>query len=143
MVRFIIAVVVGYLVMVVLVVATSSVAFVVPDFAFEKDDFDVTPGWLIYALAAGLVAAVAGGFVATRIARRRRVAAVLAALVLVIGLLSAMVILGREKPTGSAAGLNVAERASRAVQPTWYAFALPFVGAAGVLVGGRCARREW
>src|SRR5262249_56106386 len=78
MFRFIIAVVVGYLVMVVLVVATSSVAFVVPDVAFQKDSFDVTHGWLAYALAVGLVAAVAGGFVAARIARPRRAAALFA-----------------------------------------------------------------
>ncbi|HJZ90374.1 MAG TPA: hypothetical protein VKE40_05845 [Gemmataceae bacterium] len=143
MFRFIIAVVVGYLVMVVLVVATSSVAFVVPDVAFQKDSFDVTHGWLAYALAVGLVAAVAGGFVAARIARRRRAAAILAALALIIGLLSAVGNLRRERPTGSPAGLTTTERASRMVQPTWYAFTLPFVGAAGVLVGGRCARREW
>src|SRR5262249_48594153 len=119
MFRFIIAVVVGYLVMVVLVVATSSVAFVVPDVAFQKDSFDVTHGWLAYALAVGRVAAVAGGFVAARIARRRRAAAILAALALIIGLLSAVGNLRRERPTGSPAGLTTTERASRMVQPTW------------------------
>ena len=142
MLRLIVAVVVGYVVMAALVVAAFAVAIAAPDLAFRSDSFDVTPGWLAWALAATVLAAVAGGYVAVVIARRRSVASVLAGLVLVLGLVSAAGNLAKERPTvESAAGLSAAKRAARAVQPTWYAFALPVLGAGGVLVGAQLRRR--
>lgn len=139
MVRFIAAVALGYLVMAVLVLAAFSVALVAPDFAFRAGSFDVTVGWLAYTLAASLVAATAGGFVAAAVARRRQAASILAALVLILGLGSGLANLVRERPGAaeSPAGMSVTERASRAVQPTWYALAVPFLGASAALVGGR------
>ena len=141
MFRFIVAVVVGYLVMAVLVVAAFSVAVVAPDFAFRADSLDVTAGWLVWTLAASVVAAGAGGFVAAVVARRRSAATALAGLVLGAGLLSAVGNLAKEWPAGeSAARPNVPERAARAVQPVWYSFLLPVLGAGGVLAGGRLRR---
>jgi hypothetical protein len=143
MVRLLIAVVVGYVVMTVLVLAAFSLALLAPGFAFQPETFDVNPAWLVWTLATGLVAATAGGFVAVAVARRRRAAWVLACLVPVLGLLSAGMNLTHEPPPSSesAAGLSVVERARRTVQPTWYAFTLPFLGACGVLAGG-LVRRE-
>jgi hypothetical protein len=141
MLRFIVAVVVGYLVMAILVVAASAVALVAPDLAFRQDSYDVRTGWLVWTLVVGAVAAVAGGFVAVVIARRRSAATVLAGLVLAVGLISALANLGKERPTGEPpAGLSLPERASRAVQPTWYAIFLPVLGAGGVLAGARLRR---
>src|SRR5262245_15942325 len=64
MIRFIASIVAGYLVMAVLVVLGFSVAMVAPNFAFEQDRLDVTPGWILYSLVVSLVAAAAGGLVA-------------------------------------------------------------------------------
>jgi hypothetical protein len=138
MVRLLIAVAVGYGVMTVLVLAAFSLALLAPGFAFQPETCDVTPEWLVWTLATGLAAATAGGFVAVAVARRRQAAWVLAGLVLVLGLLSAGMSLTHERPpsSASAAGLSVVERARRAVQPTWYAISLPFLGACGVLAGG-------
>jgi hypothetical protein len=143
MVRLFFAVAVGYVVMTVLVVAAFSLALLAPGFAFQPETCDVTPAWLIWALATGLAGAVASGFVAVAVARRRRAAWVLAGLVLVLGLVSAGMNMTRERPPSSesAAGLSALERAGRAVQPTWYALTLPLLGACGVLAGG-LVRRE-
>jgi hypothetical protein len=137
MVSLIGAVVVGYLVMAVFVMAAFSLALVAPDLAFEAGSFDVTPGWLAYTLVASLAAAAAGGFAAAAVGRTRAVR-VLAVLVVVVGLSSAVNNLRRERPaaTDDPSSLSVTERAMKAVQPTWYAFTLPFLAAAGVLLGG-------
>jgi hypothetical protein len=144
MFRSIVAVVVGYLVMAVLTLLAFGLSLIAPDFAFEKDRFDVTPAWLVFALAATLVAAVVGGFVTVVIARRRSAVYALAALVIVLGFGSAAGNLTRDRPLAdeSAAGLSAVNRGKRAVQPTWYAFTLPIVGAAGVVIGGRLIRER-
>jgi hypothetical protein len=129
--------------MAVLVMAAFSVALVAPDLAFQAGTFDVTPGWLAYTLTASLAAAAVGGFVAAVVGRSRAVRA-LAVLVVVVGLGSAVNNVRRERPaaTEDPSGLSVTERAMKAVQPTWYAFALPFLAAAGVLLGGQVRGRE-
>jgi hypothetical protein len=139
MFRSIVAVVAGYLVMVVLVIAAFSLSIVAPDFAFQKDSFEVTAAWLVFTLAVSFAAAIVGGFVCAWIARRRSATHALAALAIVLGLGGAVSNLTKERPTASesAAGLSVMARSERAVQPNWYAFALPFVAAAGILIGGR------
>jgi hypothetical protein len=140
-IRFIVAVVVGYACMFVLVAAAFAPAMVAPDLAFRAGTAEVTSGWLVYALVASLVAAAVGGFVAAHIARSRRAAVVLAVLVFVLGLASAVANEMRERPPADVpAEMTPADRASRAVQPTWYAFAMPLLGAAGAVAGGRARR---
>jgi hypothetical protein len=68
---------------------------------------------------------------------------VLAAAMVVVGFGSAVANQRKERPSAeeSPAGMSVVERAKRAVQPTWYAFVLPFLGAAGAAAGGLCRGR--
>jgi hypothetical protein len=87
---------------------------------------------------------MAGGIVAAKIARqsRRTAVLILAALVFVLGLAMAAVNAQREAPpSGDDAAAKIAkqttaERAAQAVQPIGYSFALPFLAAEGVVVGG-------
>jgi hypothetical protein len=141
MIRFVASIVAGYLVMAVLVVLGFALAMVVPDFAFEKDSFDVSTGWILFTLMVSLVAAAAGGLVAAIIARRHSAVLVLAILAFAIGLLSATANRAKEKPSNDAvAGMSTLERAKNAKQPDWYAFLLPFVAAGGIALGGRCRK---
>jgi hypothetical protein len=137
MVRMIAAGVLGYLTILALVMLTFAVVFVAPDFAFEPDSWEVTPGWLAYTLTMSFLAACAGGLVAVLVARGdRRPALWLAAVVMLLGLAGAASQLSREPPPpmgGSAK--DPMTRGAEAVQPTWYALLLPFLGAAGVLAG--------
>jgi hypothetical protein len=141
-IRFIVAVVVGYLCMAVPVMAASAVALAAPDLVFRPRSLEVAPGWLGCMLVVSLAAAAAGGFVAAHIDRSRRGATALAVLVFVVGLAFAAGNEARERPPAEApADMSLEDRAKRAVQPTWYAFLMPVIGAAGVMLGGR-ARPE-
>ena len=141
MFRLIVGVVIGYIVMSILVVVAFSLSIGLPDFAYEKDRFEVTTGWIAYTLVASFIAAAAGGFVSARIGKRPAAYAT-AIVAFVLGMGLAVDNLKKERPaeTDSPAGMTAMERGKKAVQPNWYAFTLPFVGAAGLVIGGRCRK---
>ncbi|HSR67302.1 MAG TPA: hypothetical protein VLU25_05120 [Acidobacteriota bacterium] len=146
MLRTIIAVVVGYIVMALLVFVLLTIAWMVvgPSFAFQPGTSKVTLGWIAVNLPLSFIAALAGGCTAAFIGRRSAPVKALACLVLALGLVFAVLHLAVDDPSGqeavsevSTAEMSAFEAASEAVQPAWYNFLIPFVGAAGVLLGGR------
>lgn len=144
MFRNVLAAIAGYIVMALLVIAGFSVALAAPEFAYQADSLDVTSGWIAYTLALSFVAAVAGGFVCAAIARKPRPVAALAIVVVLLGLLEAGRNLMKSRPAMTheqLAAMSIMDKAQISVQPTAYAFALPFVGAAGILVGGQLRRQ--
>jgi hypothetical protein len=84
-----------------------------------------TPAYLAVNLLVGFGCALAGGWVAASLAPRAPAVHgdVLAGLVLLLGV-----------------GTAAQGGATRAAQPQWYAWLLPFVGAAGAVVGGLLGR---
>jgi hypothetical protein len=116
--RSIAAVVAGFLALVVLILASTPilVRLLLPEPGQRP-----TAAYLIANLLTGFAFAAVGGWVAARLAPRAPVvhAGAMAAIVLGVGVVTAA--------QGGAA---------RSGQPTWYAWTLPFVGAAGVLLGG-------
>jgi hypothetical protein len=144
MFRTLLAVPVGYLTLGVLVILAFSLAALAPDFALRPGTLDATRGWIAYTLIASALAAAAGGAVAARIGRGRWAAWILAGMVLLFGLVEAARNAQKSPPNLTAedlAAMSVVDKAKAAVQPGWYALALPFLGAAGVLVGGTVAGR--
>ena len=123
MVRSVIAVLAGLVVMVVLVVVFTIVG-VMLFYPGQQPGAAVTPTtpWLVANLGYSLLAAVAGGWTAARIARRKRMAH--AVVLAVIALALAVPGLLTETPEG---------------QPAWYAGVIAAVGILGVLAGGRLA----
>jgi MFS family permease len=149
--RAIIAVIVGYFVIALSIALIFSLAFVAPDFAFEKGTATTTMGWNIYTLLAGLGGAMLGGFVATRIVSRdgrpARFPLAFAAIVLVLGLVSAWTEAKRERPSitptrESIESMSVYDRAQLSRQPTWYALTASALGAVGVLLGSGITSRK-
>lgn len=118
MFRSLLAVFAGFLAIVVLVLVSAPLIarLLLPPSAPRP-----TPGYLTANLLTGFVFAAAGGWVAAHLAGSAPHwhAAALAALVLALGV------------TTAAQGGAV-----RAGQPQWYGWMLPFVGAAGALIGG-------
>ena len=130
MLRSILAVVVGFLVMFVLVAVGHAVVFLALELAFDPATMEPTPGFMVYALALGVVAALAGGFVAAHLARNPAGLAVY--------VLAALIVVSHPAATPQQlAAMSMPERMEYAREPLWYAFLLPFLGGGGVLVGAR------
>jgi uncharacterized membrane protein YeaQ/YmgE (transglycosylase-associated protein family) len=92
----------------------------------------------------GIDAAMAGGFVAHRLAPSPRTLQALAALVVVLGLTMAMASLNApEDPTLAvrAGGVANMDAMMRARTPTWAAVLNPVLGVIGVFAGGWLSQR--
>ena len=132
---------IGFLVLQGTVVITMSLSWLAtgPGFVFREGSLDTSTGWSLLSVGLGLVCAGFGGRVAARFSPHA--VPLLAGVVLVLGGLSAFgpapVRPPLEKPI---AELGVFEAASYAVQPAWSRYAIPLIGAAGVLLGGAWRR---
>lgn len=147
MLRTIAAVIAGYVVLFLFTAVSFSLFYMAtgPAFAYEPGSSVASTGWMSGAIVLSLIAAALGGWTAARIGRSFRPAIGLAALVLVLGLVSAVMLRGvtRNLPEGrTIESLSVMEVAQYTTQPDWYNFAIPFVGVIGVLAGGTLAVRR-
>ncbi len=144
--RAIASVVGGYVVMALIVFGTFTVAYLLmgADRAYQPGTYNVSLLWILVSIVLSAVAAVAGGRIAVAIAGSDVPPKILAALVLVLGLVMAYADAGR-----MAAQVNVrdtppsfmdAAQASR--QPAWLLYLNPLIGAAGVLIGAGMGRKK-
>ncbi len=147
MARAIIAVIVSYVLMFVLVFIAFTCLYLVlgADGAFKPGSYDASNLWMALSIAIDLVIAILAGLICAAIAKGGRAHVALAVVVVVIGLLLVIptIMVHNAKPTLAHTG-NVSnmEAMQRARQPIWAPFLFPFVGAAGVLIGGRLKRRS-
>lgn len=143
MLRTIAAVVVGYLAIALFVFATFSIVYLVlgPSFAFDPGTVDVTVGWMVVASVLNVVAAILGGVLAARIGRSQTAVKALAALVLVLGVVSAVMVMNAPVKQLPERPLTSMEAAAYAKQPVWYSVLLPLLGVAGVCIGGAIAKK--
>ena len=116
--RIAVAIVVGYVAMVVWIQATY---FLVQGMMGDG----LSSSWMTLNLMLSFVGAYIGGSLAMRLGREGGRSAVrgFALAILIVGLGTAVVQL-----TGGAAELD---------QPSWYSFVIPFVGAGAAMLGGR------
>jgi hypothetical protein len=142
--RAVISVVVGYVAMFAAIFLAFSGLYLLlgQDLSFRPGSYEPSVLWTVASFALGAGAAVLGGYVCARIARAATPPKVLAGVVLVVGLLSAIPVLTAaatpaEARTGEVGNL---EAMMRAKQPAWVAVANPFVGLVGVLLGARLRR---
>src|SRR5262245_5822423 len=142
--RAIVSVVVGYVVMFAAIFLAFSGLYLLlgQDLSFRPGSYEPSLLWTVVSFALGVGAAVIGGSVCARIARAATPPRVLAGVVLVIGLLSAIpVLIAAATPadprTGEVGNLDAMMKAK---QPAWVAVANPFVGLAGVLLGAGLRR---
>jgi len=149
--RPILAVIAGYLVMVILVMVTLTLAWTVlgPSFAYQPGTTHVTLAWIGLNLPLSLMAAIAGGYVTQWISASDSIVPVkvLAGVILGVGLIMAVAHLFTDQSAAqqvadsiSTEGMNAFAGSSEAVQPAWYNFLIPFIGAGGVLIGSHLRR---
>jgi len=142
--KAVLAVVAGYLTMAIAVAMLSLGLFLLlgPDRAFQPGTYEVSTVWVVGCFAASLLSAMIGGFVCSRISGPGALK-ILAALLVVLGILLALPALD---PANDPRPLVRPPDTPRLIaltnsrQPPWAALTFPFVGALGVLIGGRGKR---
>jgi hypothetical protein len=145
--RIALAAVVGYVVYFVWIAVTYSLLWLATgaSFAYQPGTTNVTAGWLAAATPLNLIGAALAGWMALWVAKGNRKGVVaLASLVVILGIVFGVMNLSADRslPDGKfPATLTAQEAGQYSVQPTWYDFAIPFLAAGAVMVGGR-ARRE-
>jgi lysylphosphatidylglycerol synthetase-like protein (DUF2156 family) len=148
MARTIGSVILGYLVMVIVVFATFSLAFQAMgvDRAYQAGTYEVSGLWIVVSIILGIVAAILGGFACARVAHSPAAPRALAAVVLIIGLgmaVAAMAGAGADdRPAVRPAEVSNIEAMRNSRTPIWLQFLNPLIGAAGVLYGAGLARKS-
>lgn len=139
--RKILAVILGYIAMVIVVMGGLTGAYLAmgPDRAFEAGTYDITPLWMIVWGVVSVVAAIAGGFVCVKIGKTKGAVQSLILLVVLLGALNAFAVMKAEAPPpedqirlGDTPNL---EAMAKAQSPMWVHIANPFIGVIGVMVG--------
>ncbi len=131
----------GYLVMVIFILATFAGAFPLlgMDRLFAPGTYEASMGWIALSFVLGFAGALLGGWVAASVGGKSRAVPVLAGLVLVFGIMSAIAAQSEAEPRGGLRGPDptMSDAMNHARQPTWITLVTPLLGVAGVLVGGR------
>lgn len=139
MIRSIAAVVVSYIVMVVLILGLFMGMWfgLGPDGLLKPGSYQGNMLICVAAPSITVACGLLGGWLCATIARGSRPVAVLAALVLGFGMLSAYFTLQKPFPADPRpAGMTVQQIMEVGREPTWIAIFNPIGGAAAVLVGG-------
>jgi hypothetical protein len=144
--RTAVAVIVGYMTLVIVVMAGLFAAFLVLgiDRAFEAGTYRPSTTWVAISFVLGFLAAILGGYVCAVVAQNAGGPNLLAAAVLVLGLVSAGFTLWERVDHSTSVrppGVEIAEAARNAEEPAWAAFVNPFIGVAGILLGCRLRHR--
>ena len=143
MARSILAAVLGYIVMVIVVMAVIGIAWAIlgGSVAFEGEGPNPSTAWLTFNIVSGFLAAAVGGCVALRIGKSALAVKILVGIVVLLGLYFALTAessyADREQVDKPVAEMTFWEAGQHAKHPTWYNWTIPLVAVAGVLVGGR------
>ena len=142
--RNILAAIVGYVAMAALLFVLFSLLWVTvgPSRAFEPGSWEVPVGWAVGQLVLGLVGAYVGGQVCARVAHDAKGATMLIGLVIVMGVVNALIT--PEMAAGPRPDdVSMMEATAGALQPAWFNWLNPVVGAVGVWLGtGRLRARS-
>jgi hypothetical protein len=147
MVRTIIAVIVGYITMLVLVSLMIACVFLLmgPEWSFKPGSFAASNRWILMSLVGNFIIAIAGGFTCALIAKGGKAPLVLALVVFALGLAFAVpaVVANRSNTNLVRTGtVTMKEAMQKAREPLWAPFSAPVIGAIGVLIGAKLKRRN-
>jgi hypothetical protein len=114
-----------------------------PDGAFQAGVYDVSPTWAVISIIVGIAAALAGGRVSRIIAKTITGPRILAGLVIVLGLLSAIPGFSMDpvSPVRDTT-LPMFEAMASARTPLWALILNPIIGAVGALIGGNALSKN-
>jgi len=147
MARSVIAVIVGYIVMVILQIAAfmTLYALVGTSWSFKPRSYQASTRWTVAQFLIIAVTAIIAGLVCAAIAKGGRTPLVLAIVALVLGLGAAVAkttFRPPDKHEVRVGSLSQVEAMNKAWHPTWVLFLGPFVAAAGIAIGGKLKKRS-
>jgi len=147
MLRTVGSVILGYIVMAAFVFISFSLLYVAmgPDRAYQPGTFEVSGLWVVVSFVLSFIAAVLGGWVCVLIAKTELGPQILAAAILVFGLVLAVMELGNapaDVPTVRDAAVGVMDAMRYSQNPTWINFVTPFVAVVGILAGAKLVGRK-
>ena len=111
------------------------------DGVMRPASFQTTAAITAYAVCVGIVGALAAGWLCGRITSSRYAVLSLAVLCLLGGLTNAFGQWKKPEPGIRVAGVTVGDAIAQRKEPAWFTLAMPCLGVAGVLFGGRRATR--
>lgn len=145
MLRKILGVIAGYIVTAICIILFFTCAYLAmgADQAFKPGAYVPSNRWIVVSIILGFIAAVIGGFVSALIGKSGIVPKFLAGVILVLGLIvgimTALTPAANETRSGSVSNFEAMQKAQ---EPAWLALLNPFLGAAGVIVGGSLKKRK-
>ena len=147
MARSIIAVIVSYITMFVLNFLGFVCLYMIvgSNNAFRPHSWLASNRWIAMSFGIILIGGIIAGLLCSVIAKGGRAPLALAAVVLVLGLLLAIPSMAKAKANANMIRLgdvSSQEAAQKAYWPIWTPFTFPFIGAIGVLIGGRLRKRS-
>lgn len=147
MLRSVLAVIAGYLAMFVLIFLAFTCVYQVlgADGSFKPGSFQSSNRWLLIAFVVNFVVAIIGGLICAAIAKGGKAPLALAIVVFALGFVFAIPsLIARNDTTNMVRTGDVPmfEAMAKAKEPVWVPLTFPFVGAAGVLIGGKLKRRS-
>ena len=141
MLRNILAAIVGYIAIVAVLFALSSLVWLMlgPSGAFQPGTWEVSGGWVLFSIVLGFVGAYIGGRVCARVAHDAKGATILIAMMIVLGVVSALIPV--EVATGPRPDdVSMLEATMSGSQPAWLPWLNPLIGVVGVWLGSRKLR---
>jgi hypothetical protein len=137
--RLIGSVVIGYLVMAAFVFVTFTILWMIlgTDGAYKPGSWEISGTWLVFSIVLTILSAVLGGMACAALAKKASGPQILAAVVVILGLVMAIPVLTQsdETPEPRPVEVSMTEAMQNARQPTWIALLNPVLGAVGVLIG--------
>jgi magnesium-transporting ATPase (P-type) len=147
MLRSVLGVIIGYVLMFILQVATFMTIYTLmgANWSFKPASYQASTRWTVMQFVVIFVTTLIAGLVCAAIAKGGRAPLVLAVVVLVLGMCLAVL-----NPTMRSADTREVrtrdvpnmEAMKKARHPTWVVFLGPVIGAVGVVIGGKLKRRS-
>jgi MFS family permease len=145
MLRSVLGVIVAFILLGILQVAAfmTMYALMGTDWSFKPTSYQASTRWTAMQFVIVLVTSIIAGLICAAIAKGGRAPLALAAVVLVLGLGVAVLSTSMRPDTHEVRIGSVSQKDARdkARHPVWVVFLGPFIGAVGVVIGGKLRRR--
>jgi hypothetical protein len=141
MLKNILSAVAGYIAIALTLFITFTVVYLIlgVDGSFKPGSYEVSITWIVLSIIISFLAAMLGGYIAFLIAKNVQAVYILAGIVFVLGIIIAISALTMDPaaPLIREGPVDNFEAMQNAVTPVFIQFLNPFIGAAGVLLGGK------